>query len=203
MNDSIELIIKPSVFERNRRLIINNDFIEVEDRTSVTGITRFEKDEIAEFRYGVKWISGYQFTIGRTYCVDIKSSSGQTINLRLRSLYRINNKKLAEKFSQIVNALYDLHFDKLSRSCLEKFEDGQSFKILGITFSPEGILLDKKRAMISWQEVGTRSYSTYYAVYSKQNPAEHKTFKYLEDWNTGILYSVSREILKRKGLYKE
>jgi len=40
-------------------------------------------------------------------------------------------------------------------------------------------------------------------MFSKSDPNYYRAFEYLNDWNTAILYSVSRQILKEKGFWNE
>jgi hypothetical protein len=101
------------------------------------------------------------------------------------------------------DALHDHIFDNISGSYLDQFANSFEFEILGVTFTTQGIWLENKKNFIEWNDLGTKNYSTYYALFSKSNPIFHKTFEYLTDWNTRILYSVSRQILKDKGLYSE
>lgn len=125
------------------------------------------------------------------------------MEIRLKSIYGIRKQQLTEKYGKIVNALYDNFFDDVSRNYLAQFFEKNDFQIAGISFTQEGILLDSKSDIITWEDVGTKSYSTYYAIFSKSNPTRYKAVEYLHDWNTGVLYSVSRHILMDKGLYHE
>ena len=61
-----------------------------------------------------------------------------------------------------------------------------------------GIILDKKAQNIPWNDLRTKKNSRYYTIFSKENPDNYKAFYYLDDWNTAVLYSVSRYILKAK-----
>jgi hypothetical protein len=204
MTQPLQLNIKSSWLDRVRQLTINSDYIEFDDKDGIADPpTKFLTEEIESFRFGVKWINGYQFVIGRIYCVDIRSKNSDIIKIRLKSIYGINKKKLGEKYASILNALYDNYFDKLSMSYLNLFNNHRSFEILNVRFDQNGITLIDKKAAISWDDVGTRSYSTYYSIFAKANPDVYQIFEFLSEWNTGILYSVSRQILKDKGLYSE
>jgi len=86
---------------------------------------------------------------------------------------------------------------------LAKFNEGEPFEIAQVIFQREGIIFDKKAGVVSWADLGTKAYHGYYALYSQQDPNTYKAFEYLHDWNTVILYSVSRQILKDKKLWSE
>jgi hypothetical protein len=200
MSQPIELTIKSSILDKHRHLIIDPGYLEFDDYEPPT---RFEKDEITAFRYGVKWIRGYQFVIGRIYVIDILSSDKKIIKIRLKSLYGVNKSILHQKFVTIVNALADNYFDDISRSYLEKFDRNESIKVEDVFFNAEGISWNNNMPIIKWDDIGTKAYQTYYSIFSKSNPSNYKTFQYLSDWNTGVIYIVSRSILKGKGLYSE
>jgi len=200
----MELSIKSSLFDRHRKLLVDKAFIEFDDKDlNSASPTKFLKHEVDSFRFGIKWIRGYKFIIGRIYCVDIKSVAGETIKIRLKSLYKVRRSQLAAKYSKIIAALYDNYFDDITRSYLSDFDNAKEIQILGVTFCEDGVYLHNKKLLINWLDVGTKAYYTYYTIFSLSNPSNYRAFEYLKDWNTGILYGVSRRILSDKGLYKE
>lgn len=204
MNPPIQFFIKSSIFDRVRQLTIENDFIEFENKDLISAPpTKLLKPNITGLRHGIKWINGYQFVIGRIYCIDLLTADKEVLKIRLKSIYGIRKHQLAEKYGKIVNALYDNFFDDISRDYLTQFSEKSDFQIAGISFSQRGILLDSKSDLITWENVGTKLYSTYYTIFSKSSPTCYKAVEYLNDWNTGVLYSVSRHILMDKGLYQE
>jgi hypothetical protein len=205
MNEqTINTTIKSSIFDRSRELVITPSYIAFEDKDLITApLTRMEKDEIESFRYGIKWIKGYAFIIGRCCSVDIQSKDNRTIKIRLKSIYGINKTTTTNKFINIVEGLYAHFFDKISNNYLAKWEQGQIIEISGIIFKNEGIQLSAQQPVIEWADLGTKHYATYYALFSKSNPNQYKALEFLHDWNTGVVYSVSRQILSNKGLYTE
>ena len=204
MNQPIQLFIKASIFDRERQLIITNDFIEFDNNDLLSAPpTKLLKSNITGLRHGIKWINGYQFIIGRIYCIDLLTADKEVLEIRLKSIYGIRKQQLTEKYGKIVNALYDNFFDDISRSYLTQFSEKNDFQIAGISFLQRGIFLNSKSDLITWEDVGTKSYSSYYCIFSKSNPTCYKAVEYLNDWNTGVLYSVSRHILMDKGLYHE
>ncbi len=154
-------------------------------------------------RYGVKGIRGYSFNIGRIYCIDIKSTQGEIIKIRFRSFYRIRVAILDDMYRKIIQAVHNNFLHDVSNAYFNKFTQKEEFEILGIRFMQDGLVLDKKWEMMPWLDVSTKNYNTYYAVFSMTEPGKNKIFKYITDWNTGVLYSVSRGILKSKGLLEK
>lgn len=200
MSPSVELTIKPTVFDKPYHLIIDPAYLELDNYKSPV---RFEKGEIIAFRFGVKWIRGYQFVIGRIYIIEVQSADKRIIKIKLKSLYGINKGVLHQKYVTIVNALADKYFDDISRAYLERFDRNEPIKVEGVLFNAEGISWNNNMQIIKWDDVGTKAYRTYYSIFSKANPSIYKTFEFLSDWNSEVVYGVSRGILMGKGLYTE
>jgi hypothetical protein len=202
--NATEFFIKSTFLDRNRKLILDDDYIEFDDQDLIAASpTKIYISDIEAFRYGLKWIKGYQFVIGRIYCMDIKSTHGAIIKLRLKSLYGVNKKAIHQKFSTIIDKLYDKYFDSMSMAYLQQFEEGKKIELLGVAFETPGITFINKGVHIPWQEVGSKTYTTYYSLFSKSTPEVYMTFEFVSDWNAGILYSVSRQILLNKGLMQQ
>ena len=192
-----ELTIQSTIFDRPRKLTISDDFIGYDIEGLITDQpSLIMKDEIEAFRSGIKWIKGYQFVIGRIYCIDIQAKNKKILKLRLKSMYGIRKRQLHEKFSKIVNALYGCFFHDIAVKLIDEFIDGKVVEIAGVTLSHEGMTLNSKMTLISWEDVGTKTYETYYAVFSKSNPNQYKAFEYVSEWNVDLLYSVLEHVLK-------
>ncbi|MEX6690869.1 hypothetical protein QTN47_25395 [Danxiaibacter flavus] len=200
----LRLTVKSSILARVRLLTIDKDYIEFGDNNlSNKAPTKFLKSDIKSFRCGIKWIRGYQFYIGRIYFIDIKEKSGRIIKLKLKSIYGIRKKLLADKYEKIITTLYDNFFDDIARHYLKEFDNNNDFELCGLLFSQKGIAFDKNSEHIAWENIQTNSYRTYYTISPKDAPNAYKAFEYLHDWDARTLYSVSRQILKNKGLHAE
>lgn len=189
----LTLTIKETALSKRKKLVITPESVEFKNKSLAKG-------DIDEIRYGVKFIRGFEFYIGRIYCIDIKSLSGVVMKIRFTSLYGIRKKRLDRKYSMIVDSLWDNHMREVAESFITLFKNDITFELLGVIFSREGILLTKQSPLILWEDVGTKDYYRYYAIFSKTNPHNYRGFYYRDDWNTGILYSVSKYILGVKNL---
>ncbi|MHA4807403.1 hypothetical protein ACX0G9_04835 [Flavitalea flava] len=199
MSENRTFTLKTSLFDRHRQLIIDSEYLEFEDTNLVSSLpTKFVKEEIESIRYGIKGIRGYRFYIGKIFCIDIKSTSGQVIKLRLKSLYRVRRKQLSSKYVEIANSILRCYFDEKSNHYLALFSDNKTFEIIGIQFNPEGIIFDEKVGIVPWEFLGTRRYYRYYSIYSEMNTNQYKIFYYIEQWNTAVLQHVVENILKMK-----
>ncbi|MDN8996945.1 hypothetical protein Q0P57_13855, partial [Staphylococcus aureus] len=85
----------------------------------------------------------------------------------------------------------------------QKFRNGEDFDLCNIHFTQQFIeievagIIKGKKHQIAWSDVNTHNYQTYFMVYSDKNPTDISTmYKYRDDWNIAILYSVLRTILR-------
>jgi hypothetical protein len=196
--NNLETVIKSSLIDRPRRLEINSEFIEFENSDLKEKLsTRIPRGGVTGFRYGLKWIRGYSFYIGRIYCIDIRGKE-QLFKIRLYSIYGIRRKQLSKKFSLILNAFFDTHHEDIVREYLHYYSLEGAVSICGAVFSNEGVSLGEK-SFIKWDDLGMRSYSTYHALFSKSDPTIYKAFSYLLDWNSAAVYSIAKTLLAEKG----
>ena len=194
MPQSLSLTIKETVFNKKNNLVITPESIEYKNAC----ISKLELDEI---RHGVKkFIVADGIYFGRIYCIDIKSHLGIVIRIRLHSAYGIRKKILYKKYKAIIDVLWENYLRDMAETFINCYKNKIDFDLLGVAFSQAGIQLTQQSDLIPWEEVGTKNYSSYYAIFSKENDDNYKTFDYLEDWNTGVLYYVSRYISKAKKL---
>lgn len=198
MQTSFECFIKSAFYDRRRKLTITSDCIEFEDNDLVHGKnTKFTKEEIESFRFGIKWLNGYSFTFGRIYCIDIKNKKGRQIKLRLKSIYGIRKKELHHKYATIIDQLLDFHFMDIAKNYIHQFKKNKLFTIASIQFLPEGIQL-KNNPILLWEDLATKQYSNKYSLFSKTNKELYIILEYNYDWNTAVVYSVVEKILLDK-----
>ena len=201
--EQIEIKFKTNFFSKEKTIILSNESLSLSCNNSV--ITQFNNEDIKGCRFGVRWIRGVEFYIGRLYCIDLKNGDDKMIKIRLRSVYGINKSMLHKKYGKILNLLYDYYFDEKISNYINQIENGTDVEMGGVIFKKEGVCLKLKNTsdFIKWGDLNTRAYSYYYTLSSKEKPDLYKVFTYLTDWNVSFVYSISRQILKNKGLYKE
>lgn len=195
----LETTIKSNILDRHRKLTINLDLIEFDDSRAIRPFaTQFSRGEVVALRYGVQFIKGYAFVIGRKYCIDIQGLDDRVIKIRLISLYWIKRKTLRDKFYQILKAYFQTHHKDIVNYYLELFNSQIEVNILETKFRVESIVL--KGREIKWEDLGARNYATYYALFSKATPTIYQSYNYLNDWNASVIYSLSQTILSSKNL---
>ena len=200
MTQKLNLTLKTTIFHKPQQLIIQPDFIQLNNGSADT---KFVKDDIDGIRNGVKGIRGYKFYIGRVYCIDIRNKNNEVLNIRIKTLYRIGRKLLDEKYIQIINALFENYFHNIILKYLKQFDEENKFEIENVSFVKVGVVLDGKRNLLLWNDIGIRKYITYFTIFSKSNQHNYKIFEYRNDWNSSVIYNVIKSILKKKCLFDE
>lgn len=208
MDDYVDFCIKRSFLDNsNRTLIISEDFLKFQNKDlKENPFTIFKKDEIAEYRYGIRWIS-FRLTYGRDYQIFIKNKKGEFIKINFKSFFGQNKKEYYQKYIEILDVLWNNFFAEIAQDFLKKFRNNESFEIGNVEFDETGITIavsgiaKTTKTKIAWENVRTKNYYTYFAVYSSEKPSEiNRGYNYHDDWNTGVLYSVLRTILKSKNI---
>jgi len=199
MSEPLEFMLKSSIFDRSRKLTLDPEYLEFDDNDRMDGApTRFEKSEVEGIKYGIRGIRGYNFRIGRIYTIDIRDREGRVIKLRLKSIYRIRIRQLEQKYQQIRKFLFEFYFHDLVRQYIKKLGDGETLSLGGVDFKPEGVIFDEKVGLISWDFLGTKKYHYYYTLFSAENPDQYKAFNYLDQWNAGVIHSLTETMIKVK-----
>jgi hypothetical protein len=103
--------------------------------------------------------------------------------------------------------LWDYYFIDIIDDCINKHKNDEEFRIGDVTFTKENIelnisgIFNQKKVSIPWNKIRTKSYYSYFSIYSIENPSDiNRGYNYKEDWNTNVLHSVLRTILRDKGI---
>ena len=194
---------------KKRQLIITLDFIQFEDNSGLDPFTLFQKEEVCEYRYGINWIRGFEFTIGREYVILIRDSSGRTMKISFKSFYGRRKKEYHKLSNDILTTLWYCFFGNMANDYFNKIKKGEDITIGRALITKDAIIVDeggilkKDKKVIPWQDLGMKDYHTYFAIFSKDNAAKaHATFSYFKDWNTGILFSIIKTFLNKMELNK-
>ncbi len=199
MEEKVAIVWRPNLFSQEQRLVFAASELEyIKGGKKAT----FLKKDIDGFRYGVRFIQGYQFVFGRVYCIDVRSNEGEIISIRLMSLYRVGVKKLSEKYSKLLNAVYGYYFHEMVAGYVDKFKNNQPFSFLDVQVIQAGLIIPKQAFPILWSDVELRTYYRYYTISSKINGDVYIAFEYIHYWNAIVLYNTCKLILKNKGYMK-
>ncbi len=204
MKEELNITYKPNIAGTSKQLIISKESIQLNSvGKEIEKVLHFDKRDVAEYRFGMKWIRGYAFTIGREYQIFIKDWMDRVIKISFKSIYGYRKNELHERYSKIIRALWDHHLTDIASAYYQQISKGETVHICGVEITNRDItiesqnILNKKKIVIPWELLGTQEYHTYYALFSIENPAElNCTYNYLDDWNAGLLFSVI-ETIKR------
>jgi len=206
----LKVKIRRSFFDNYERpLHLHPEFIKFEDKDLVTNsFTIFKSTDVKEFRFGIRWYR-YYFVFGREYQFYIRSFNNEVLKIKFVTYFGRKKKEYNKLYENILNYLWDLYFKNHVDEFLKEFDRGESFQIGEVNINPEGIIISvsgivkQEKKLILWHNVRTHSYTTYFSIYSFENPREiHRGYLYKEDWNTYVLYSVVRTILRNKNIEK-
>ncbi len=191
-----EFTIVRSIFDqRKRSLTVDYDYILFENNDKKDDLfTRINKDEIVGFRYGIHFIKGYRFYIGRDYQIFIQTKNKKELKINFKLFY---SRKLNEKhqlFLDIVNTLWDFYFDDISTNYLQLAKNGINFDLAEVSFFKDRIRFNNSEIYFSDLEI--RDYKQYYVIYSKKDKNQSKLLYYLQDKNAVILHDVLCRLLK-------
>ena len=203
-----EFIVKRSFRDNKpRKLIFNKDFLKFENKNRIDDLfTIFPKHEIKDYRFGIRWIR-FELTYGREYQIFIRNKENKIIKISFKSYLGRNKNKLHQLYSEIVDELWNYFIADIVNDFLVKHQNGEEFTIGDVTFYGDRIRLNvsgifnQNKVEISWNKIRTRNYYSYFSIYSVDNPADvNRGYSYFEDWNTSVLYSVIRTILRDEGI---
>src|SRR5471030_1357608 len=127
--------------KKKRLLLITADFIQFDDKNGPALPVKFEKNEIREYRFGINWIKGFEFTIGREYVVFIRSSFDQTIKISFKTFYGVRKKEYHKLSNDILTFLWLFFFDGITDKYYKVFQSGADVVIGRVTFTREAIII--------------------------------------------------------------
>lgn len=209
-NKNLEFTIRRGILDNApRKLILNPEFIKFESNDSITNLyTRFERNEITEFRFGIKWIS-LEVTFGREYFIFIRNTDKNVIKINFKTYFGNRKTEYQNLFREIVINLENLYFGNIVDEYLKKYEKKENFKIGEVFFSKDSVkirvngILKETYKTISWENIRFKEYYTYIAIYSTENPENiNRGYSYLEDWNSLVLCSFLKSVLSYKQIEK-
>ncbi len=188
MNEAIQSFhVKRTPFGASRLLTVAPLYLEMEGPLSHT---RFTKEDIEGLRLGVTLISYFLIPISKTYNIEIKSSQGKIMLIRMHSIFGVGSRKNRNLFIQIHKQIQQYIFNDMAIHYVRLLNGGLTFELAGAFLTEEGVLIKKDKPLIPWSRTGlaTRFHSC--SVYDKADLRHFKSFDYWYDWNASLLRSV-------------
>ncbi len=94
---------------------------------------------------------------------------------------------MGTKYKKIYEALRDANFNDLGLHYVKLVNDSLPFTLAGVILTPKGIA-DPKIGTLSWNSIGLKAYTSYFAIYDKSEPNSYHAFDYGIEWNAVLLY---------------
>ena len=191
-----DFIIIRSLFDQRKRLLsIHKDSIRFENKDNIQDLyTILPRENISGIRYGIRFIKGIKFYIGREYLIFIKDYSGRELKINFKIFY---GRKLEQKnklFNEIVNELWVNFFDEKVNSYYLKLKQNESFILADIHFKIDCIEFSKYK--ISYDDLSVKTYYHYFVIFSLNNQNINKLLYYLNDDDSVLVLALINKIKK-------
>ena len=153
--------------------------------------------ELTGFRYGVEWIHGLKFVIGRSYVFWFKSAN-TTIRVSITSLYRMNFNDQWEKYQSVYKKVWNSIAGRMVEYNLDKINKGEAVILNEVEIKRTGIsyVRSGKSVFLFLTEISLKIYQTYFVIHDKKDSSlSYISFSYKEDWNSLVLQETLLHLL--------
>lgn len=193
-----EFTIVRGLFDnRKRSLIIAENFIKFENKDQKEDLfTIIKKEDIAGIRYGIHFIKGFEFYIGREYLIFIRDQSNKEIKINFKLFYGRRLKEKHQLYNNILDEIWDNFIHDISRSYLRKFQSKENFELSGIQIFDGKIKFNNNEILI--EDLGIKTYHHHFIIYSKTNNYNNRMLYYLKDKDAVILLDVLNNIITKE-----
>ena len=182
-----QLLVKKWPFSVPRALTIDPEYLEFEGPLVNT---LFKKDDIEGFRYGTRYLHYLVIPLTRTFNIEIKSSQGKTISIRMHSFFGIGDKKMEKLFIRIHQQIQEAYFTEMAIHYVRLLNNGLSYELAGALLTSDGVYIKKDKSIIPWIRLGLMSYFRSCTIYDLSDPELFRSFDYWHDWNASMLRAV-------------
>jgi hypothetical protein len=190
-------ILKSSIFDRNRKLILTKDYLEFENKNEISDLfSRINKSDMIDFKHEFEHLFFYKFPIGKRYSITFLDKDSNKLRMGFKE-YFWNNLNYNQVYSEIINKIWEYYFTDIVKSYNEKFTNNHplDFKILKL--DQTGIYLNSAKRLITWDILDYKEYTTYFVIFNKDNPNEFQRMSFNE-WNSEVIFSLIRTIKNSK-----
>ena len=188
--------ITPGILDRKRRLILTEDFIEFESG-DIKGneFTRFNKDEIQDFKHGVDAITWYRFRVGVKYSITIRDKRSRQIKIRFSNYFGMNN-AYQELYSAVISDIWEFYQTDIVKVLLDDIYAGKELKFQEMRMREEGIQLPTFTSLVPWSQIQLKEYYSYFAVIDRRSPSIHARIRYNE-YESEITWSIVKTMANK------
>jgi hypothetical protein len=183
----------------SKKLCFDMEGVTIEKQRSFVPKVFLPTQNIAAFRYGIKWTRAYNFVFGRQYFIEIQNDEQKITQIKLSSYYSIRKHLYGKLWTDIIQQLWKNYFINLFSYYHELYTIHQTFELCGIQFHFDGIGWDLQN-ILQWHEIAVSSYQTYFMIYNCQNKKQCISKSFANDWNAVILQVLLKEIVEERSV---
>ena len=196
MTDASTIVEIPRLIQNRvyKQVIFTKDGLTIKKLQGFVPDIFLAAENITGFRYGVNWLRGYAFTIGRQYIIQVMDAEKNVISIKLNSFYKIRSAAYLKAWSNIINQLWYNYFVNNLNFYYDLYSIKQDFELSGVVFRPSGIEWDN--ISLPWNEIALSNYVTYFMIHHKTDLKKTKSRNFKNDWNALVLQELLKRIVK-------
>lgn len=199
MGDDVEnIVLIPGLLQDKiyKKLIFTKEGLTIEKPMSFAPVDFISAADINSIRYGINWLRGYCFVIGRQYIIQVQDVNNHVTSIKLNSYYGIRSKAYGKLWSDIFQQLWKNYFADIFGYYQNMYNQKQEFELAGVKFHPFGISWDN--SSLFWDEIALSNYQTYFMIHHRNDPQKTKGCNFLRDWNAIILQHLLKYVIKEQ-----
>jgi hypothetical protein len=171
------LTIEPSLSFHDHLLSVNGKTISMPD--------------VTDMKYGYAPIRLDMFTIGSRFMIDLKTPA-DSVTVNFRSYFGINKAKQQQKFSMLLEAIWDSALVRLLDEMTERIEKGEPVSVGRCHITEQGIRY--KDFLIAWNDLSFQVNYNRLTLNSKSNATVWTNLYFVETYNVQVLmYFLERK----------
>ena len=203
MNEPVNIIEIPGLLYNNtsKKIIFAKEGFSIEKPGGFLPATFIPAENIAGFRFGVNWISGYVFTIGRQYIIQVLDTQNNVSSIKFNSIYKLRRDTYYQLWSDTINQLWVNYFVNNLNYYYDLYSIKQEFDLGEVKFLPLGI--SWQGGNLFWDEIALSNYKTYFMIHHKRDLKKKKSCNFKNDWNALILQSLLKKIIQEQNAFRD
>jgi hypothetical protein len=178
-----------------KNVIFTQEGLTIEKPFSVSPRIFIDHRDVAAFRFWIKELRFFKFSLGREYYIEVKDFHCKINRIKLYSVYRAKHKEYYRIWADLLQNLWDFYFDNQLNYYTELYNIQQYFELAGVSFHVDGISWNKDNKL-PWNKIEIKSYQNYFLIHHTDNPQQYKCCVFSIDWNAVILQSLLKDIVK-------
>ncbi|MBM9578118.1 hypothetical protein JWG45_13255 [Leptospira sp. 201903070] len=192
MNQDIDLFIRKSILDPFQKRL------RIDSKTIQFGEVQLRFHEIKEIKYGITQLYINGIKANRLYSIGLRDGKNRSIQIGFQSIQLfVTNKKMENRYLQIIDSLWENRTKKLAEEALENLENGRSYKIQNLEVTPKGVNIHivkwfqkNEDHFVEWKDLRKYSQEGHLFLYSDLNPKIKTKINFQTVWNAPVIASV-------------